>query len=121
MIFGYEELKEYVKEDFEQFYEWGFNEDEILSAVLEEYEHGEGFCQVENICIHISLVLNYAEKAFNYRKIIERLKQLMAEIGENEMTSALGNEYEKYTADLDRILLMEAADGERKIYSRSKR
>ena len=62
MIFEYEELKECVKEDFERFYEMGFNEKQILPAVLNEYEHGEDFCLVEDICIHVLLGLKYSEK-----------------------------------------------------------
>ena len=103
MIFAYDELKEYIKEDFKQFCEMGFNEEQIFPAVLEEYQHGEDFCQVENICIHIFLILNYAEKKWNYNKIIDALKKLMTETVENEVMLALGNEYTKYIADLDNI------------------
>ena len=39
MIFGYDELKKYVNEDFEGFYKMGFDEEQILPAVLNEYEH----------------------------------------------------------------------------------
>lgn len=53
MIFEYEELKEYVEEDFERLYKMGFNENQIFPAVLNEYEYGEDFGFVENICIHV--------------------------------------------------------------------
>ena len=49
MVFTYEELKEYVREDFERFYEMGFQEEQIFSAVLDEYKHGKDFCFTENI------------------------------------------------------------------------
>lgn len=104
MIFEYDELKECVEEDFERFYKMGFNEKQIFPAVLNEYEHGEDFCQIENICIHIFLALNYAEKELNSNKIVEKVKQLMTEEVENEVKIELGDEYTKYIADLNIIM-----------------
>lgn len=103
MIFHYDELKEYVKEDFEQFYQMGFSEKQIFPAVLDEYKYGKGFCRVENICIHIFLILNYAEKELNFEEVSRNLKQLITEDFEDAIKSELGNEYTKYIADLDRI------------------
>lgn len=103
MLFGYEELKEYVKEDFERFYEMGFNEKQILSAVLNEYEHGEDFCLVEDICIHVLLGLKYSEKRRNNSKIIEEINQLIHKETENEIKTELGDEYPKFITDLNRV------------------
>lgn len=36
MIFEYSELKQYVEEDFNRFYEMGFSEKQIFPAVLNE-------------------------------------------------------------------------------------
>lgn len=101
MIFEYEELKECVKEDFERFNKMGFNENQILPAVLNEYEHGENFCLVENICIHVFLGLVYAEKNLNCDEIIERINQLMNADAENEIKVELGNKYSKFIMDLN--------------------
>ena len=101
MIFEYEELKESVEEDFERFYKMGFNEKQIFPAVLNEYEHGEDFSFVENICIHVFLSLAYAEKNLNCNQIIDRLNQLMNEEEENELKIELGNEYTKFITDLN--------------------
>lgn len=103
VIFEYEELKECVKEDFERFYEMGFNAKQIFAAVLNEYEHGEDFCLVENICIHVQLALNYLEKNLNYTQIIEKLNELINEKVKNEMRIELGNEYMKFIMDLDSV------------------
>lgn len=100
MIFEYEELKECVEEDFERFYKMDFNENQIFPAVLNEYEHGEGFGLVENICIHLFLILFYKEKNLNCKQIIDRLNQLMSEEEEREIKVELGNEYSKLIADL---------------------
>ncbi len=100
MIFEYEELKECVEEDFERFYKMDFNENQIFPAVLNEYEHGEGFGLVENICIHLFLILFYKEKNLNCKQIIDRLNQLMSEEEEREIKVELGNEYSKFIADL---------------------
>ncbi len=100
MIFEYEELKECVEEDFERFYKMGFNENQICPAVLNEYEHGEDFCFVENVCIHVFLILLYTEKNMNCNQIIDRLNQLMNDEEENELKVELGNEYSKFITDL---------------------
>lgn len=103
MIFEYEELKECVEEDFARFYKMGFNENQIFSAVLNEYEHGEDFSFVENICIHVFLSLAYEEKKMNSNQIVDRLNQLMNEEEENELKVELGNEYTKFITDLSKI------------------
>ena len=100
MIFTYEELKECVEEDFERFYKMGFNSNQILPAVLNEYEHGEDFGLAENICIHIFLILAYADKNLNSSPLIDRLNQLMSEEREDELKVELGNEHSKFLADL---------------------
>lgn len=103
MIFEYEELKECVEEDFERFYNMGFNENQIFPAVLNEYEHGEDFSFVENVCIHVFLSLAYAEKKMNCNQIVDRLNQLMSEGEKNELKVKLGNEYTKFITDLSII------------------
>ncbi len=104
MIFEYDELRECVEEDFERFYQMGFNEKQIFPAVLNEYEHGENFSQVENICIHIFLALNYAKREFNYDEIIDKLKGLMNKEVENKVKDELKNVYAEFVADLGCIM-----------------
>lgn len=81
----------------------GFNERQIFPAVLNEYEHGENFCLVENICIHVLLVLTYAGKNLDYNEIIDKLNQLENDKVKNEVKLELGNEYSKFIADLNRV------------------
>ena len=76
MIFAYEELKECVEEDF-------------------------GL--VENICIHVLLVLNYVKNDLKYKEIIEKLNQFMNEEVENIIKAELGSEYTKFIADLNDV------------------
>ena len=104
MIFEYEELRECVEEDFERFYKMGFNENQIFPAVLNEYEHGEDFCLVENICVHVCLALFYAEKNLNSNVIIEKLNQLMTKEAEYEIKDELGNEYSVFVTDLNNTM-----------------
>ena len=101
MIFEYEELKEGVEEDFERFYKMGFNENQIFSAILNEYEYGEDFGFVENVCIHVFLILAYIEKNLNCNLIIDRLNQLTNEEEKNKLKVELGNEYSKFITDLN--------------------
>lgn len=104
MIFEYDELKEYVTEDFERFYKMGFNENQILPAVMNEYKHGEDFCEVEEICIHIFLALNYAEKKWNYDEIIKNLEILLNGKVEDEVKVYLGKEYTKFSTDFNYLI-----------------
>ena len=104
MIFEYDELKECVEEDVERFYKMGFNEKQIFSAVLDEYEHGENFCKIENICIHIFLILSYTKRDMNFGEIMEKLQQLMDTTIENQVQDELGDEYIKFVADFKIVM-----------------
>ena len=103
MIFEYSELKEYVEEDFNRFYEMGFNEKQIFPAVLNEYEHGKDFCPLENICIHVSLVLNYMKNNLKCDEIVNELEKLLSGDVENKLKTELGDEYAEFTVDLSMI------------------
>lgn len=104
MIFDYAELKEFVREDFDRFYQMGFDESQMLPAILNEYEHGRGFCQTENVCIHIFLAQNYIKRGLKYRKIIEHLHRLLTEDVYCEMQQELTDDYMKCIEDLDGII-----------------
>ena len=104
MIFGYDELKKYVNEDFEGFYKMGFDEEQMLPAVLNEYEHGEDFCSTENICVHLFLALKYAQNQLDINIIKQKLKLIIAEDITKEIISELGHEYTKYLSDLEIIM-----------------
>lgn len=104
MIFEYDELRECVEEDFDRFYQMGFNEKQIYPAVLNEYENGKDFDQVENICIHIFLALNYARKEYNYDEIVDKLEGLVDEETENEIKDELKDVYTKFVSDLGCII-----------------
>lgn len=103
MVFAYEELKEYVGEDFERFYALGFLEDQILPAVLDAYKYGKDFCSTENICIHIFLALNYLRRGLNADIAVEHLRRLLTEEPERLVKSDLGDEYQNYITDLKEI------------------
>ena len=105
MIFEYNELKEYVEEDFERFFKMGFDEKQIYLAVLNEYQHGEDFCSTEKICIYAYLIFLYKEKNLNYDLIIELLKALIE--GEKEiLKESLDNEFLLLKDDLRKIGLI---------------
>lgn len=104
MIFGYEEIKECVTEDFMRFFEMNFNEKQIFPAVLNEYEHGNDFSRVENICIYVVLALNYAEQEWNCTFIIDKLEMLMNEEAKAELKIDLGKEYISFYKDYSAII-----------------
>lgn len=103
MLFSYNELKESVREDFDRFCNLGFEEAQIVPAVLDEYRHGEDFSPVENLCIHLFLALHYQEKGFALSEIIQRIKRLMTKELFNELQSASGIDGACFTADLSRL------------------
>lgn len=104
MIFGYEEIKECVTEDFIRFKKMNYNEKQIFPAILNEYEHGEDFSRVENICIHVVVALNYAGQEWNYTYIIDKLKMLMDDEAEDDLKIALGSEYINFYKDYMTIM-----------------
>lgn len=103
MIFRYDELKEYVKEDFLRFYEMGFNEKQIVPAILNEYEHGIDFCKTENICIYVFIALNFIEKRMDTSKIIEKIEFIIKDM-EVELQKELENEFKELLIDIDTLM-----------------
>lgn len=67
------------------------------------FEYDEFFCLVENICIHIFLVLFYTAKNLNCNEIYGKLKQLINEETDNIVREKLGIEYSKYVTDLNLV------------------
>lgn len=104
MVFTYKELEEYVRGDFERFYEMGFQEEQIFPAVLDEYKYGKDFCPTENLCIHIFLALNFLRRGLNTDVVAEHLRRLLTEESERLVKSDLGDEYPNYITDLKEIL-----------------
>lgn len=105
MVIQYDELKDGVKEDFERFSQWGFNEEEIFFAVLDEYKYGEGFSQIENICIHIFLILFYKKNAMSYDFILIELNKMVLLVGQEAIKVDLGKEYDEFVADYNICLI----------------
>ena len=104
MIFEYAELKEAVTEDFERFFQMGFDENQIFPAVLNEYEHGEDFSLTENICIHVVLCLLYRENGLDKKEITGKLEQLMTPEAKSEVKEFLGNDFEAFMDDLNDVI-----------------
>ena len=107
MIFKYDELKEYVSEDFKRFQKMNYNEKQIYPAILEEYKHGEDFSEAENICIHVILAMVYAAQRWDYSIIISKLKLLWKDETENQLEKELGDEYIRFYADFERVMKYE--------------
>ena len=103
MLFSYNELKESVREDFDRFCNLGFEEAQIVPAVLDEYRHGENFSPAENLCIHLFLALHYQEKGFALSKIIQSINRLMTQELFNELQGASGTDGICFAADLSRL------------------
>ena len=78
----------------------------MLPAIINEYEHGEDFCQVENICIHIFVAKNYIENNWNPNRIVEKIKLLMDDEVKIELID-LGDEYSKFNKDYNAIKQLE--------------
>ena len=62
-------------------------------SILNEYEHGEDFDQVENVCIHIFLISNYMENDLDYSEILKKVNLLITDELKKEIEVGLGNDY----------------------------
>lgn len=101
MIFRYDELKRYVREDFERFCKMGFSGEQILSAVLDEYRYGEQFSLTENVCIHLLAALDCGEKGMELRGTAKELRAVLKDASIREVLSALGEEGAEFLEDLE--------------------
>ena len=102
VIFSYEELKAYVREDFERFYQMGFDEQQIISAVVNEYAHGEGFCQTEYVCILVFLALRFRERGLNCHSLTEKIRESQGTL--NEVQDSLGDDAPNFQAGLSAVM-----------------
>ncbi len=101
MIFGYLELKECIRSDFNRFYrEFGFFDTQIVPAILDEYKHGVDFDYLENLCIHIFLLVNYLENGLDLSIVLDPIRNLALEYSENKIMEELDGEYELYKKDI---------------------
>ena len=103
MIFMYEELKGYVLDDYKIFERREFDDNEMICAIMDEYQFGEGFCTAEKICIYLFLALIFKENNRNYLKIVELIQQELLSISEAEIRQELKMEYELYEKDMNEI------------------
>ena len=103
MIFQYNELKDSIEDDFERFSKWGFNEKQIFPAVMDEYKYGEDFSQIENICIHVFLILFYRKNAMTYDFILIELNKLVLLVGQDAIKNDLGKDFDEFIADYNTI------------------
>lgn len=104
MIFRYNELKEFVQEDFDRFYQMGFDAAQIAPAVLNEYEYGEDFCWLEHVCIYIFLGLNYKKRNLACPAVTEALKHLLTCGSPREAQDSLGDAHTTYLSELEEVL-----------------
>lgn len=99
MLFSYDELKKHVQEDFERFCGMGFDETQVLPAVLDEFQHGQDFTQTENICIHVILVLCYEENGWDAAPVRSKIKQLTKGECYESACPALGDAADRFLSD----------------------
>lgn len=105
MIFEYKELKECVKEDFDTFYgEMNFTEFQVIPAILNEYEHGEGFNITEEICIYLFLSQIYKEEGIDRTTLNKKLFELLSNKKNIDIIkNDLKDEYIKFEKDLEEL------------------
>ncbi len=104
MIHQYNELKQYIKEDFDMFYkQMKFNDEEIYPAILDEYIHGGDLSGVKYICIHVFIIMNYMSENMNAEKIYAELKQRIERVGIEVVRQELNDEYKFFLEDMNMI------------------
>lgn len=104
MIYRYDELKQYIQEDFNVFYnQMKFNEKQIYPAILDEYIHGSDPSGVKNLCIHIFVIINYIDKNMDIKGIYVELKGMLDRIDSEVLRQELDEEYESFLDDMEFI------------------
>lgn len=104
MIFEYEELRECVQEDFDTFYkEMNFTELQVIPAILNEYEHGEGFTITEKVCIYLFLGEIFLQKKLSIDEINKKLSELLTQENLEIIKNDLSENFINFTDDLKKI------------------
>ncbi len=104
MIYRYNELKQYIKEDFDMFYsQMKFNEKQIYPAILDEYKHGKDSSGVKHICVYVFIILNYIQNEFDIENIYMELEDLLEHVDEKVLQQELKEEYSIFLCDIDII------------------
>lgn len=104
MIYRYDELKQYIQEDFDVFYnQMKFNEKQIYPAILDEYIHGRDPSGVKNVCIHIFVIINYINNNMGIENIYVELKRKLGRIDLEVLQQELDEEYESFLVDIEFI------------------
>lgn len=104
MIYSYNELKQYIKEDFDMFYsQMKFNENQIYPAILDEYKHGKDSSGIKQICVYVFIILNYIQNEFDIKNICMELEDLLEHVDEKELQQELKEEYSSFLSDIDII------------------
>ena len=101
MLFDYSELKEYVTEDFERFVQMGFTEEQIIPAVLNEYEHGEDYSLTEKVCIHVILGRLFTENGYDGSQVVNKIGAILNPETTEDVKASLGDEYKDFLSDLN--------------------
>ena len=104
MIFRYDELREYVWEDCERFLQMRFTEKQMLPAVLNEYEHGEGYCWTECVCIHVILAVFLKKNNMQFDEISAEVKKLLKQSEDNKIKDELGGDYFNFMTDVKFVM-----------------
>lgn len=101
MIFGYDELKEYIEQDFKMFYkDMNFSPGQVVPAILNEYEHAEDFTLTENICIYVFLVLIFQREKLDNIPLRIQLDNLLNDNNIKEVRNEIKEDYQKFTHDI---------------------
>ncbi|MCM1158569.1 MAG: hypothetical protein NC300_06945 [Bacteroidales bacterium] len=104
MVFKYQELKQYIKEDFDEFYKrFKFNDKQIYLAILDEYIYGGDPSGVKYICIYVFIIINYMSENMNVEKIYAELKQRIDRVGIEVVRQELNEEYKFFLEDMNMI------------------
>jgi hypothetical protein len=101
MILSYNERKEAIIEDFEEFHNsMGYPLDKTLYATLGESEHAKNYTQTDECCIYLNFALTVLNINENIEFMRKRLIELIDEKNMKLYEDELRDEFDNFKKDL---------------------
>ena len=104
MVLTYEEIKEALSEGYERLYtRANYAVQDTFYANLNDYECAEDYTLTEEVSIYVVFALIFIEKEHDFCFMKCRLKKLLSEDNMKIYEEELGNEFEDFMVDVNKV------------------